>query len=111
MEAYLDNSATTKPYPEVVEEMVSAMTKDYYNPSAAYRNGFVKGEKSKGRNKFLRKNKTQQFQSMPVAARGITEEVISSSHSSFWVFSTGLELRGVNLMQRPTFGTTRWLCP
>lgn len=40
MEAYLDNSATTKPYPEVVEEMVSAMTKDYYNPSAAYRNGF-----------------------------------------------------------------------
>lgn len=58
-----------------------------------------------------KKKKSQQFQSMPVAARGITEEVISSSHSSFWVFSTGLELRGLNLMQRPTFGTTGWLCP
>lgn len=70
-----------------------------------------RGKKQREEHIFKEKQKSQQFQSMPVAARGITEEVISSSHSSFWVFSTGLELRGLNLMQRPTFGTTGWLCP
>ena len=39
MSAYLDNSATTKPYKEVVDEMVLALTKDFENPSAAYRRG------------------------------------------------------------------------
>lgn len=39
MNAYLDNSATTKPYKEVVDEMVLALTKDFENPSAAYRRG------------------------------------------------------------------------
>ena len=47
MKAYLDNSATTKPYKEVVEEMVLALTEDYYNPSAAYRNGFTVEKKIK----------------------------------------------------------------
>lgn len=40
MQAYLDNSATTKPYKEVVDEMVLALTDDFGNPSAAYRQGF-----------------------------------------------------------------------
>ncbi|SFE54867.1 cysteine desulfurase family protein [Peptostreptococcus sp. D1] len=39
MNAYLDNSATTKPYKEVVAEMVLALTKDFENPSSAYRRG------------------------------------------------------------------------
>lgn len=48
---------------------------------------------------------------MPVAARGITEEAISSSHLSFWVFSASLELSGANLTQRPMFGTLGWFHP
>ncbi|MBC2575363.1 cysteine desulfurase family protein [Peptostreptococcus canis] len=40
MQAYLDNSATTKPYNEVVDAMVKALTTDFANPSAAYRKGF-----------------------------------------------------------------------
>lgn len=38
-EVYLDNSATTKPYPEVVEKAVQLMTSTYGNPSAIYRLG------------------------------------------------------------------------
>lgn len=52
MKAYLDNSATTKPYKEVVDEMVLALTEDYYNPSAAYRDGFTVEKKIKN----IRKN-------------------------------------------------------
>jgi cysteine desulfurase len=37
MEIYLDNSATTKPYPEVVEAMVLSMREQFYNPSAPYK--------------------------------------------------------------------------
>lgn len=33
MEVYLDNSATTKPYAQVVEEMCKALTEDFANPS------------------------------------------------------------------------------
>lgn len=40
VKVYLDNSATTKPYKEVVDEMVLALTDDFANPSAAYRDGF-----------------------------------------------------------------------
>lgn len=39
MEVYLDNSATTKPYDEVVEEMVKALTTDYANPSSLHTKG------------------------------------------------------------------------
>lgn len=38
-EIYLDNAATTKPLPQVVERMVTALREDYYNPSALYRQG------------------------------------------------------------------------
>ena len=33
---YLDNSATTKVYPEVAEEMCKTMMADYGNPSAKH---------------------------------------------------------------------------
>ncbi len=39
MEIYLDNSATTKPYKEVVEKMVYALEYDYANPSSLHRKG------------------------------------------------------------------------
>ena len=47
MKVYLDNSATTKPYKEVVEEMVLSLTDDFANPSAAYRKGFEVEKKIK----------------------------------------------------------------
>ena len=36
-QAYLDNSATTRPCPEAVEAMVKCMTEGYYNPSSVYK--------------------------------------------------------------------------
>ncbi|MDK2798419.1 MAG: cysteine desulfurase [Clostridiales bacterium] len=38
-EIYLDNSATTKPYEEVVSEMVKMLTKNYGNPSSLHKKG------------------------------------------------------------------------
>ncbi|MBP2033633.1 cysteine desulfurase [Clostridium algifaecis] len=43
MEVYFDNSATTKPYDEVIETMVDAMKNYYGNPSSAYSLG-IKAE-------------------------------------------------------------------
>ena len=40
MEVYLDNSATTKPYNQVVDEMCMALRDDFANPSSAYRKDF-----------------------------------------------------------------------
>lgn len=39
MEAYLDNSATTKVYPEVAEMVMKLMTLDYGNPSSLHKKG------------------------------------------------------------------------
>ena len=39
MEIYLDNSATTKPYKEVVDKMVLALTTQYGNPSSIHKKG------------------------------------------------------------------------
>ena len=36
MEAYFDNSATTRCYPEVAEIVVKTMTEDFGNPSAMH---------------------------------------------------------------------------
>ena len=47
MDVYLDNSATTKPYAQVVEEMCKALTEDFANPSSAYRKGFLVEKKIK----------------------------------------------------------------
>jgi len=40
-EIYLDNAATTKPYPEVVEKMKVALTTTYGNPSSLHRMGIA----------------------------------------------------------------------
>ena len=37
MQAYLDNSATTRPCPEAVEAMVKCLNEGYYNPSSVYK--------------------------------------------------------------------------
>ena len=39
MEIYLDNSATTKPYQQVVDKMVLALTTQYGNPSSIHKKG------------------------------------------------------------------------
>ena len=39
MEIYLDNSATTKPYKQVIEKMVYALSTDYANPSSLHKKG------------------------------------------------------------------------
>ena len=39
MEVYLDNSATTKPYTEAVNEVCDVMTSNYGNPSSLHRMG------------------------------------------------------------------------
>ncbi len=44
MEIYMDNSATTRPYKEVINEMVNVMENCYGNPSSAYSLG-LKAEK------------------------------------------------------------------
>lgn len=44
MQVYLDNSATTAAYPEVVEAVVDALTNNYGNPSSMHSMG-VQGEK------------------------------------------------------------------
>ncbi len=40
-EVYLDNAATTKPYPEVVKAIEEALTINYGNPSSLHRKGLV----------------------------------------------------------------------
>ena len=39
MEAYFDNSATTKVYDEVIDKMIYAMKEDYGNPSSLHQKG------------------------------------------------------------------------
>jgi cysteine desulfurase len=39
MEVYLDNSATTRPYPEVIQEMQRIMAEEYGNASSLHRRG------------------------------------------------------------------------
>ena len=39
MEVYLDNSATTRVFPQVAELMTKVMCEDYGNPSSMHRKG------------------------------------------------------------------------
>ena len=39
MEVYFDNSATTRPYDEVIDAVVNAMKTDYGNPSSLHLKG------------------------------------------------------------------------
>ena len=41
MEIYLDNSATTRPYNEVIDKMMLALSEDYGNPSSVHRKGVI----------------------------------------------------------------------
>jgi cysteine desulfurase len=45
MEVYFDNSATTKPYEEVIEEVANSMRNFYANPSSAHSLGFKAEQK------------------------------------------------------------------
>ena len=45
MEVYLDNSATTKPYDRVVEEMTNVLTNVYGNPSSLHSIGKMAEDK------------------------------------------------------------------
>lgn len=42
---YLDNSATTKPFPSVIQAMQKSMEETYFNPSAAYKGGLLVSKK------------------------------------------------------------------
>ena len=47
MEIYFDNSATTKPYKEVIEETVLSMEEFYGNPSSLHNMGIKSEKKNK----------------------------------------------------------------
>jgi len=55
MEIYLDNSATTKPYKEVVDKMVYALTDQYANPSSVHRKGVLVEKEIKNARKEIAK--------------------------------------------------------
>ena len=46
MEAYLDNAATTRVFPEVREKMVRVMEEDFGNPSSKHTKGMDQVEQS-----------------------------------------------------------------
>ena len=52
MEAYLDNAATTRVFPEVREKMVRVMEEDFGNPSSKH----TKGDFSKRLKMHSRRN-------------------------------------------------------
>ena len=43
MECYLDNSATTRPFDEVIDKMSACMREEYFNPSAVYAPAMLAG--------------------------------------------------------------------
>ncbi|MEW9124164.1 MAG: cysteine desulfurase family protein [Thermotaleaceae bacterium] len=55
MEAYFDNSATTKPRQEVVETILDALTLHYGNPSSLHRKGVEVEKRIKGARKSVAK--------------------------------------------------------
>ena len=52
MEVYLDNSATTRVFPEVAELMMTIMCEDYGNPSSLHMKG-VRAEQQLRRSKEI----------------------------------------------------------
>lgn len=56
MEIYFDNSATTKPYKEVIEETVIAMEEYYGNPSSLHNIGIKSEKKINEAREFLSKS-------------------------------------------------------
>lgn len=55
MDIYLDNSATTKPYKEVIEEIARAMEEYYGNPSSLHKIGLASEKKLTETREFLAK--------------------------------------------------------
>ena len=55
MDIYLDNSATTKPYKEVIEEIARAMEEYYGNPSSLHKIGLASEKKLTEAREFLAK--------------------------------------------------------
>ena len=55
MDIYLDNSATTKPYKEVIEEITGAMEEYYGNPSSLHKIGLMAEKKLNEAREFLAK--------------------------------------------------------
>lgn len=53
MDIYLDNSATTKPYKEVIEEITGAMEEYYGNPSSLHKIGLMAEKKINEAREFL----------------------------------------------------------
>ena len=53
MEAYLDNSSTTKVYKEAVEKMQEAMEVEYGNPSSLHKKGVIAEEYVKEAKKVI----------------------------------------------------------
>lgn len=53
MEVYFDNSATTKPYDEVIEEMANSMKEFYANPSSLHKLGMKCEKKLSEAREFL----------------------------------------------------------
>ena len=47
MEVYMDNSATTRTFPEVAELMTKIMCEDYGNPSSLHMKGVEAGDSGK----------------------------------------------------------------
>ena len=56
MEVYLDNSATTRAYPEVGELVYKVMCRDYGNPSSMHRKGVEAEHYVKGAKEMIAKN-------------------------------------------------------
>lgn len=71
MDIYLDNSATTKPYDEVIEAMIYVMKNNYGNPSSAHRLGLMAEQKL---------NESREFLSKTINSR--KEEIIFTSGGS-----------------------------
>lgn len=65
MQVYLDNSATTKPFKEVVDEMIIALTDSFGNPSSSHKKGILAESKLKDARKtasnFLGCNENEIF--------------------------------------------------
>ena len=75
MEAYFDNSATTRVFDSVKDIVVKAMTEDYGNPSAKHRKGMEAEQyvrQAAARVAKTLKVKERRFCSPPAARRATT---------------------------------------
>lgn len=113
---YFDNAATTKPYKEVIDEMVDCLENEYGNPSAAHKLGFEAEKKIKTAREKVAKliNSSADeiiftsggSESNNIAIRGILKEgdhIITSSieHSSVGKIFDSLKNRNIEVTILP----------